>query len=79
MLEELEELTHTLLALVTVVMEVKVVAHRYSLLLLSEVATEAVVMTTAVMVVLAAVAVTVTDMVVLEHLVKVMMEVMLLL
>tara|TARA_B100000508_G_C11285062_1_gene192455 strand:- start:324 stop:563 length:240 start_codon:yes stop_codon:yes gene_type:complete len=78
-LEALEELTHTLLALVTVVMEVKVVAHRYSLLLLSEVATEAVVMTTAVMVVLAAVAVTVTDMVVLEHLVKVIMEVILLL
>mgnify|MGYP006264996477 CR=1 FL=1 len=78
MLEALEELTHTLLALVTVVMEVKVVAHRYSLKLLSEVATEAVVMITAVMVVLVAVAVTVTELVVLEHLVKVMMEVILL-
>ena len=79
MLEALEELTHTLLALVTVVMEVKVVTHRYSLKLLSEVATEALVIRMVVTVVLAAVVETDREMVVLEHLDKVMMEVMLLL
>ena len=79
MLEVLEELTHTVLALVTVVMEVKVVTHRYSLKLLSEVATEVLVSRMVVVVVLAAVLVTEIELVVLEHLDKVMLEVLLLL